>query len=348
MANNWDDEFSSFDFDLSKPSKPADTDEMSTAVKDTSSNFENFDSPVATDVPTESEEIPKVVVNSEPTADTESIPPPAEEEDGIDMDTGFAEADEKWHKSEERLKEQKERNPFRSNEPKLQDPMEPAMKLIETAEQLDQRAEAVEAMMKQVEQAVENGGQPPKGTRSALRRMDDYVLVMRAAKTIVETLSKTARQEVFETLKNSRFLSVFNQIKRDGKRKDAKMKATIGEIETALGNGDHEEANAIARLLKQQAMHMQDNASELAVALCEATSNYPEEDGQLALFSKIADEGDADSMACIDHAMRLTGQVVVPVDEAKAMLEARANGDQQTIDDILDRVITRLVEDEKL
>ena len=324
MANNWDDEFASFDLDLIKAPTPA------------------ADDSAAGDAP--------VVADAEPIVPAAPIPSEdstEEEEDDMGMDASIKEAEEKLRQSEERRKEHKKPNPYKTDEPKPQDPMDAAKELMETANQLAQQAEAAQAMMEQIGQVVESSGTHVKGVKSALRRMDDYVQVMLAAKAVVETLVTTERPEAFETLDASRFSSIFKKVKRSNERKTPKMKAAIGDMQSALGQGDKEEAAAVARLLKQHAMSMQDDARDLAAALCETTSNYPDPDGQLALFSLIADQGDADSMAHIDHAMRLTGQVVVPVGEAKAMLEARANGDQQTIDNILDRLITSLVEEEK-
>ena len=328
MANNWDDEFASFDLDLIKAPKPAADD--SAAV----------DSPVA---------IPEIA-DAEPIAPADLIPSvnsAEEEEDDMGMDASIKEAEEKLRQIEERQKEHKKPNPYKADEPKPQDPMDLAKELTETANQLAQQADAVQAMMEQIGQMVESSGMHVKGVKSALRRMDDYVQVMLAAKTVVETLVTTERPEAFDTLDASRFHSIFKKVKRSNERKAPKMKDAIGDMQTALGEGDKEEAAAVARLLRQEAMSMQDDARDLAAALCEATSNYPDPDGQLALFSLIADQGDADSMAHIDHAMRLSGQVVVPVGKARTMLEARANGDQPTIDDILDRLITSLVEEEK-
>jgi hypothetical protein len=201
-------------------------------------------------------------------------------------------------------------------------------------------------MKTMVNQAVESCGQSPKGVKGALRRMDDFIKVAKGAQVVVEMEANTGRPEVYETLKSSRFLSIFKSVKMTRERKEPKVLATITELTTALEEGDKEEATAIARQLKQHAMRIQDDAQSLAEALFEATSNYPDENGQLGFFCQIAESGDTKGIENFDHAMRLTGKVVVPVGEARTMLEARANGDQQTVEDILDRVITRLVEEE--
>ena len=328
MTNNWDDEFASFDIDLISSPTPA------------------AEESVADDSPVDILE----VAPTEPIAPADPIQPIDSTEDADDdmgMEASIKEAEEKLRQIEKQRKEKRKPNPYKADEPTTKDPQDSAKELLEIANQLVQQADAAQAMMAQIEQMVESSATHVKGVKSALRRMEDYVQVMLAAKTVVETLASTARPEVFDTLEASRFRSIFKKVKRNNERKAPKTKAIIGDMQMALGKGDKDEANAVARLLKQQAMSMQDDARDLAAALCETTSNYPDPDGQLALFSMIADQGDVDSMAHIDHAMRLTGQVVVPVGEAKAMLEARANGDQQTIDDILDRLITSLVEEEK-
>ena len=349
MANNWDDEFTLYNFDdFDIPSLKAYTEKQEEMAATPVTPEENTETPVA-----EESDEPNGITPSQPIVPDSPTPEEEdekeEEEDSMGMENSIAEAKKKQQLVEERQEQLKKKNTKRNKKQKQpQDPLAPAMELIETAQQLKLQAEDTEAMMKQISMAQESSGMHVKGMKSTLRRLDDNAQVLLAAQAIVDTLSKTGNKEAFETLKTSRFISVFKNTKKSREFKEQKVKSIISDLTKAFEKGDKDETASMARLLKQHAMRMEDDTHDLAAALFEATSIYPDQDGQLALFSMIADEGDTEKMTRIDHAMRLSGQVVVPVGDAKAMLKARAEGDQQTIDDILDRVITSLVEEEKV
>ena len=369
MANNWDDDFASFDLDLINANKPEGADDI---LKKASFDYDDFDLPGFSETNKETTENtePAPADTSEANTDSQTMTPDALTEElqstdsadstdagsesadddkdeskemENDMAASMAAMEEKRKRSEEKRKQLKERFP---SKPKTQDPLAPAMEVLKTAEDLGLMAAAIDGMKRMVNHAVESNSQHVKGVKGALRRMEDFIKVAQGAQVVVEMVANTGLPEVFETLKTSRFLSIYKSVKMTRERKEPKVLATITELTTALEEGDKEEAAAIARQLKQHAMRIQDDARSLADALFEATSNYPDEKGQLGFFSQIADSGDTKGIENIDHAMRMTGKVVVPVGEAKTMLEARANGDQQTVEDILDRVITKLVEEE--
>lgn len=369
MTNNWDDDFASFNIDLIGTNKPEGADDI---LKKSSFNYDDFDLPGFSETRKEAKENaePAPADTNEESTDLHTMIPDAlpKEQQGTDranltdlenesvdddedeskemendMAASMAAMEEKRKQSEEKQKQLKERFPHK---PKPQDPLAPAMEVLKTAEDLGLMATTIDGMKRMVNQAIESNGHHVKGVKGALRRMDDFIKVAQGAQVVVKMIANTGLPEVFETLKTSRFLSIYKSVKMTRERKEPKVLAAITDLTTALEKDDKEEATAIARQLKKHAMRLQDDAQALAEALFETTSNYPNENGQLGIFCQIAESGDTKGIENFDHAMRLTGKVVVPVGEAKTMLEARANGDQQTVEDILDRVITRLVEEE--
>ena len=343
--SDWNDEFDAFDFDLSGKTKPgseaaATAESAAPSAADASGMDAPADAPSAGEAATAHDE-------AVPEADAQRAEADAEEEareEEAHQEALSRQEEREQQQSARRKERQQQRADEQAEEQALEQPEAPpsplsAADLQQVADKQGEQAQAVSALASQLKELLASAGKRrPKGVKSAIRRMEAGADVLLAVQTVVSTVAQTGYPAAYDSLESGKLLKAITQAERALKRVEPKIAKSIDALKQAVEAGD-DDTLLLARELKQQAMRLEGDMRTLATALHQATNGYPDEYGQLELFSIIARRGDDEAMQLVDRAMQMAGKVVVHVADAPAMIAALREKDEQAIDAIMRHAI---------
>ena len=195
------------------------------------------------------------------------------------------------------------------------------------------------------------GRRKPRGIRITLHRLKQLGTVMRAARAIESAIAEHGGKAGQKLLSEGKYAmrhkntveSVQHELKEMNKLTvtlDKQLAAVTAEPEKAEKH--NLKADETARQIHERGMLLNINGNDLAEALFELVDKYPERDDRLSLFAHIAEKGNEAVMNAIDDTMRLTGKLSVQVADAPAFIQAMAENDTATIDDIMRRALDRM------
>lgn len=312
MGNdNWD--FSAYDIDFSKINKVAE--------KSSVDNHADFDLPTA--LPTDSEK-PK-------------------EETSIKTEPAAVEpVDSQAPKSVEdsQTKEQPQ-HAMRKPDPPKKEPSINNKEIAELIEGLEKLADMVNDWISKLEGLRDEAKEKlPKGIRISIHRLHEVTNVFKASKTILETVMEEDTSEVLLALEENKVPSICNRTASTLSRHDERMAEMINTLKEAIDTANPE-ARTMGRELKQKVLSIHSDTVTLAETMAQFVQAYPDKHGELSLFCRIAALGDEEKMNQIDRAMMLTDQYLVLVADASTMMKALEEKDNETMTDILGRMIDK-------
>lgn len=348
------DEFSSFDLDFSdKAARTAPGEQAAESAPGPAEAAPVDDAEPAADAAMTAQQQDTTAADAAAMSQAGEAYMPAEPEEvdyTVTMPEGPDFCDEMGEKMEQESKEREAQRQKRQEKrqersgapkPKLDLPLSP-QELQMAADDIDKHTKSLQKLVQPLNDAIAGSSRKlPKGIRSAARRIEEYTEAYRIARTLFIYIAATDSDTVLGAVKEAKLLNAVKTAERNGGRTEKTLKATIKDLLQAIDDGNDEDA-AIARQLKQQAMRLDTPAEKLTDALCDFILNYPDENGELAFFSIIAENADDEDMQRIDTMMRSKDKAVVAVADAPAMIEAMKTGDDKTIQDILGRMIDNM------
>ncbi len=178
----------------------------------------------------------------------------------------------------------------------------------------------------------------PRGIRVTLKRLKDLCCVLQATKAVVDLFSVSG-QEARNALDACGLLTEAKMGMMSLETQLEKMKKATKAMKTAMEGGDNDEADVQARDIHRAAMNLDIRISNMASSVREASHAYPNEHGQLTLFSHLMKLEDEEGIARINRTIKWGGKVEVAVEDADAMIAAVEANDQQAINDIMQRAL---------
>ena len=176
----------------------------------------------------------------------------------------------------------------------------------------------------------------PKGIRISIYRLKEVKVVFLASKTVLETLPRMDFQKALQTLEANKFSSICKMTSRNFKSQNEKMVKMCKELKETIDSANPD-ARTKAREMKQMVLGLHSDAEQLANTLVNTLYGYPDEYNELAVFSVIAEKGE--DATHVDRAVRMIGEKVVRVADSPAMIKAMKENDNNTMKDILERMM---------
>ena len=202
---------------------------------------------------------------------------------------------------------------------------------------LNELASQYGAITTQIEEST-TGNRKPRGVRTTLKRLEQFDCVLKATAAILE-LYISGTQEALNSLEKGKLLMAYKTRGGQMNSLQEKLQTYASVMSQALGENDDDAADAAARDLHKEALSLDYTSEGLADAIRECTHFYPDEYGQLQLFSYLGMLEPPGSIERIDRTMRLTKHVEVAVADAPLMIEAMKRNDKQAITDIMQRAV---------
>lgn len=213
--------------------------------------------------------------------------------------------------------------------------------IAELIKKLEKLTDMADGWIKQLEDLRDNYLERlPKGIRISIHRLHEVTNVFKASKTILETVMEEDTSEVLLALEENKVPSICNRTASTLSRHDERMAEMINTLKEAIDT-ENPEARTMGRELKQKVLSIHSDTVTLAETMAQFVQAYPDKHGELSLFCRIAALGDEEKMNQIDRAMMLTDQYLVLVADASTMMKALEEKDNETMTDILGRMIDK-------
>ena len=176
----------------------------------------------------------------------------------------------------------------------------------------------------------------PKGIRISIHRLKEIEDILRATKTVLETLPLMDFAKALQTMEQNKLLSICKLTSKNIKEGDEKLVTVINELKEAI-NSANPDVRTKAREMKQMVLSIHSDVEKLGHSFVNTLFDYPDEYDELAVFSVIAEKGE--DTTHIDRAFMVLGERAIHVVDAPAMIKAMKEKDNKTMTAILERMM---------